>query len=161
MKQGKLILLLLCNFLAATLLVQNSYGQGYLPKPKEELYGTWANSKSVNAFQIQKMFIKAGSFFEFGGVFESAPRVEVTYQIDRKWTDGKSDLWYAIFGKINTGPWKGRNFKALEKLSKSSTILEMVVNAFNGDFSTTGYPDKIERNSTFNGGYRLFYRVSE
>lgn len=71
------------------------------------------------------------------------------------------NLLYKVFGKVNTGPWKGQNFKALERLSEAASVLEMVVNAFQGDFNSAKYPDKIEHNFAFNGGYRIFYRAKK
>jgi hypothetical protein len=134
------------------------YGQNYTTIENEEMYGTWINSKSINTFHIQKMVVVDDDFKEYGNVIDSSPRVDVTQQIDSKWTDDTGNLWYKVYGKINTGPWKGSNFKALEKLSENSSVLEMVVNAFQGNIDSANYPDKIEHNSTFNGGYRIFYR---
>ena len=133
----------------------------YVPKANEELYGTWTNEKTINTFHIQKMVVSADGFKEYSNASSSYPSVEVAQQMDTKWTDSKGSVWYKVFGNIKTGPWKGQNFKALERLSEAGSVLEIVVNAFQGDFNSAKYPDKIERNSTFNGGYRIFYRAKK
>ena len=133
----------------------------YVAKSSEEIYGTWTNDKTVNTFHIQKMVVSADGFKEYANVSSSYPNVEASQQIDSKWTDSNGNIWYKVSGKINTGPWKGQSFKGLEKLGEAGSVLEMVVNAFQGDFNSAKYPDKIEHNSTFNGGYRIFYRAKE
>ena|SRR5271157_4471946 len=133
----------------------------YVAKANEEIYGTWTNERTINAFQIQKMVVSAGGFEEYGNASDTSPRVEVTQQIQSKWKDASGVLWYKVFGKINTGPWKGRNFKAFERLSQDLSVLELVVNAFQGDFNSSDYPNKIEKISAFNGGYRIFYRAKK
>jgi hypothetical protein len=145
--------------LTLTLLGEYCYGLNYVAKANEEIYGTWVNQDTVNAFHIQKMIVKAGEFEEYANVADSYPSVEVTQQIDSKWTDSSGDVWYKAAGKINTGPWKGRNFKALEKLSKDASVLEMVVSAYQGNFDSADYPSKIEHNPSANGGYRIFHRA--
>ncbi len=152
------ILLATATLVSMTLLAGCCYAQSYVPMANEELYGTWTNDKTINTFHIQKMVVNAGGFKEYSNVTASDPSVEVSQQIQTKWKDSSGVIWYKVFGKINTGVWKGRNFKSLERLNKAATVLEMVVNAFQGDLSSSDYPNKIEKASAFNGGYRIFYR---
>jgi hypothetical protein len=153
-------LLLCASFILLFLIpVGASAQEKYVPNANEELYGTWINDKTVNTFRIQKMVVSADGFKEYSVVSSSYPNDEVTQKIANKWKDSSGNIWYKVFGNIKTGPWKGRNFKALEKLSEGASVLEMVVSAFEGDFGSADYPNKIEHNSTFNGGYRIFYRT--
>ena len=158
MKAGRIFLLTgaaLTMLVAAGIFAQDRQ----VSKANEELSGTWTNEKSINTFHIQKMIIAADQLKEYHEVSDASPYVEATQQIDGRWSDSEGELWYKISGRIKTGPWGGRNYKALLKLTVSASVLEMVVSANDGDSASFDYPAKIEKYSAYNGGYRLFHRA--
>jgi hypothetical protein len=117
MKSGKILVCILFAFLAVLLL--GSCGQGkYVPKPNEELYGTWINE----GIRYQKLVISAGGVKEYLGVADAEPDMETTEQISVKWKDGDGNIWYKTFELFIRGHLKGTKMQYLWKISNGSQI---------------------------------------
>jgi hypothetical protein len=126
----------------------------YVPKANEELYGTWTNNSTFP----QRVVINPGEYRHYGLISDPNPEEEGTEHIDTKWTDSEGNIWYRTFGTVTTGAWKGHNFQALTKLSKSGTVLESEAYSFLGDFSPSYYPTKINPQGML---YGLYYRAEK
>jgi len=141
----------------ALVLTEGTAGAQYAPKPNEELYGTWINDKTINAFHVQKRVHTAdGDVKEYDDLSGSTLLAEGPSRIDKKWTDSDGNIWYEAYERLTTGVYAGYDFQRLFKLSKSSTVLEYVQNF--GYVGPNNYPTKIDPTS---GGYKIFYRAAQ
>lgn len=132
----------------------------YVPQPHEEFYGTWINEKSVNAFHIQKLIISPSGTKEYSNVSDSLPSVEVKPdQVDRKWTDSEGNTWYRKFGTIERDDGSILSYKALQKLSKSATVLEIVNTIYDANLGSVDYPTEISPKPPALQNYYIFYRA--
>lgn len=146
----------LIGFLVLALLVGCASGK-YVPRADEELYGTWVNEETKNRDQIQKQVHEAGGWKEYAKVSSTRPVDEGTSRIDKKWTDGQGNIWYAVFSSQTTGPAAGNDFQVLYRISKSATVLEYVWKA-SPQSDTITYPSTIDPASD---SYHVFYRLKE
>ena len=129
----------------------------YVPKPNEELYGTWINDKTINAFHVQKRVHTAdGDVKEYDDLSGSTLLAEGPSRIDRKWTDSDGNIWYEVYERLTGGVYAGNDFQRLFKLSKSATVLEYVQNY--GYVGPNNYPTKIDPGR---GDYKIFYRAAQ
>jgi hypothetical protein len=134
----------------------------YVPRPNEELYGTWINEKSVNAFHIQKWIISSSGMKEYSNVSASLPVVEgEPAQIDRKWTDSEGNIWYRSVGTIKRDDGTILVGKTLLKLSKSATVLEAVNTIYDPNLGSVDYPTEINPKPPALQNYYIFYRAGE
>lgn len=77
----------------------------YVPKPNEELFGTWINKD----MQPQKSENFDGGYKDYSQLSDSEPTGgEGTEQIMTKWTDAAGDIWYKTFGKVSKGKYRAR-----------------------------------------------------
>jgi hypothetical protein len=128
MKTVKMLVCVLLTFLAVLLL--GSCGQGkYVPKPNEELYGTWINE----GIRYHKLVVFAGGVKEYLGVADAEPDMETTEQISAKWKDGDGNIWYKTFELFISGHLKGIKMQYLWKISNGSQmeLTGMAVKDFN------------------------------
>lgn len=141
----------------ALLLIVSTVWAQYVPKSNEELYGTWTNDKTINAFHVQKRVHTAdGRVKEYDDLSGSTLLAEGPSRIDRKWTDSDGNVWYEVYERLTAGVYAGYDFQRLFKLSKSATVLEYVQN--HGYVGPNNYPAKIDPSG---GAYKIFYRAAQ
>jgi len=142
--------------------VQRSWTPGnYVPKPNEELYGTWTNTTEVGKMATrvpQKEIHSPGEVQTFERLSDKAPSWEATEQIDTKWTDSDGNVWYKTFGTITLGWMKGYKSQKLIKISKSGTMLEAVETEV-AELDSSLYPSRITDSNDVD--YYIFYRNAE
>lgn len=154
----------MCLFIAIQLVLSMSpvWGGGkqenFVPKGKEELYGTWTNEKnSADVFHGQKVVVTAERMRIYTKVSDPAPAMEVSWEITSKWTDSEGNVWYKTLGTSIGGVYKGANWQALEKISKSGKVWERAMNLLEtGKFNPAFYPRTIDPNGSY---YRVLYRI--
>ena len=129
----------------------------YVAKPNEEVYGTWINEKTINSFHMQKTVSTPNAWKDFTEVKDIVPHDEGTTRIDEKWTDSEGNVWYKTFNTITKGTWKGYKNQALQKISQSGTVMEMVFISV-GEFDPKLYPTTVDPKDD---NYRIFYRADE
>jgi hypothetical protein len=131
-----------------------------LPKGDEELYGTWVNgSGAPDLFHGQKAVVSAEEMQVFARLDDQAPGMLASWEIHRKWTDSEGNVWYETFGTATGGVYKGLNWQALEKISKSGSGWERAVNMLElGSFNPAFYPKTIDTKAAY---YRVLYRVED
>jgi hypothetical protein len=132
----------------------------YVPKPNEELYGTWTSKQNVeDFFHPQKIVNTADGYKNYAKISNSVPFEEGTEQIDSKWTDTEGNIWYKTFSTVTIGVYKGYRFQSLVKISKSGTISESVsISIAHQDFKPAYYPTKIDPNDST---YKIMFRAEE
>jgi hypothetical protein len=145
------LVLLALNFLGG-----HCYGQNYVPKPEEEIYGKWINDKVYNLNGFQKIVTSADGLKLYAHVSDSVPWVESTEQIDSKWIDSEGNIWQKTFIAETSGSNKGI-FQGLDRFSKSATVWECVI-AIVKDFNPSSYPTRIDPKDS---SYRLYYRAEK
>ena len=156
MKSVRLLLSASIVFVALVLLGGTVWAQ-YVPKSNEELYGTWTNDKTINAFNVQKRVHTAdGDVKEYDDLSGSTLLAEGPSRIDRKWTDSDGNIWYEVYERLTAGVYAGYDFQRLFKLSKSATVLEYAQN--HGYVGPKNYPTKIDPSSS---DYKIFYRAAQ
>lgn len=96
----------------------------YVPKPNEELYGTWENENMYP----QKTVLSLGGYKDYYLITDPTPTAgEGTEQIMKKWTDANGNIWYWTFGKVTAGAYEGNQFQSLSRISHNGTLRELVV----------------------------------
>lgn len=144
MKAGKL---LFCVPFALLVIGLGVWSQGkYVPKPNEELNGTWTNPKA----DIQKHVNTSDGWKMYIHISDSVPYDTGTGGIDNKWTDSEGNIWYKSFS-IDQNGYKSQS---LMKLSKSATVLESVFRAVD-QFDPKNYPTKID---PMDPNYDIYFR---
>ncbi|MGD0726410.1 MAG: hypothetical protein ABSB63_12710 [Spirochaetia bacterium] len=152
MKTRTMLFAALVILLALTLLGGCGAGK-YVPKPNEEVYGTWIN-KSISP---QKEVDTPDGWKQYGLISDPNPESEGTGQITSKWTDSEGNVWYKTLGTVTAGNYKGSKFQTLTKLSKSGTVKESVSLTVE-EFDSSGYPTKIDPKEML---YSLYYRTEK
>ena len=115
-------------------------------KPNKELfYGTFANEK----MSPPKTVHVPGKYMDYPTIADNNPVIEGSEQIVDYWGDAAGDIWF----KTNS-EWKGMKFHALQKISKSGTVLEMVSLEVQ-DFNSKNFPTKVDPAAEY---YRVYYR---
>jgi len=141
----------------ALVLLESTAWAQYVPKSNEELYGTWTNDKTTNAFHVQKRVHTAdGDVKEYDEVSGSTLLAKGPSRIDRKWTDSDGNIWYEAYERLTSGVYAGYDFQRLFKLSKSATVLEYVQH--HGYSGPKNYPTKIDPGRS---DYKIFYRAAQ
>lgn len=116
-----------------------SCGQGkYVPKPDEELYGTWINE----GIRYQKLVVAAGGVKEYLNVADAEPDMETTEKISAKWKDGDGNIWYKTFELFTKGHLRGIKMQYLWKISNGSK-LELTGVAVK-DFNEKSFPADLQ-----------------
>jgi hypothetical protein len=90
---------LLCSalILAALLLLGGyCFGQNYVAKANEELYGTWIMVKG----DFPKMINLPGKREQFFSVDASTPSQELAVEIENKWTDSDGNVFFQDFCNV-------------------------------------------------------------
>src|SRR5208283_230530 len=86
----------------------------YIPKPNEELYGTWINEQNGgNIFLPQGVVFTADGYKLYCSLSDSNPCEVGTSWIDSKWTDSEGNIWYRTFGTNTAGVYKGDSWQEL------------------------------------------------
>ena len=98
--KGRTLLLCSALILVALLLLDGyCFGQNYIAKSNEELYGTWTNENA----QPQEMVKFPGGYKTYDKISDSNPYEEGTEQIAEKSTDSEGNVWYKTFGTVTFG----------------------------------------------------------
>jgi hypothetical protein len=128
----------------------------YVPKPNEEIYGTWINEK----MSAQKYVVTPDGWKQYLKITDTHPYSEGAWAIASKWTDKEGNIWYKSFGAIAAGPYAGFKHSWLHKFSKSATVWESVWSSPTNEqeAATPTYPTKIDPNSS---EYNIYYRAEE
>ena len=130
----------------------------YVPKPNEEIYGTWINQARLP----QKEVITAEGWTEYTRMTDSEPFLQGNWEIVSKWTDSEGNIWYKSLITITGGSvgQNGLTRTELSKLSKSAEVWEHVWNwpTREQGLRQPAYPDMIDQN---NYQYGIFYRAKE
>lgn len=134
--------------------------ENVVQKGDEELYGTWVNEKnSADVFHGQKVVVTAAGMEIHGKASDPAPGMVVSWDMTSKWTDSEGNVWYKTFGTSISGAYKGANWQALEKISRSGTVWERAANYLDlGRFNPAFYPKTIDPNGAY---YRVLYRTEK
>ena len=111
----------------------------YVPKEKEELYGTWANKEYDGKYVNSKWIYTPDGTWASHRETSGSPVWEGQYSITAKWTDAADNVWYKITWK---NKYSGGSGYALLKISDSGETLETAI-------STGDYPVKIDPNKPF------------
>ena len=158
MKAEKMLCVLL------TLLVMLMFGgcatAKYVPKPNEEINGTWINEK----ISPQKNVNTPDGWKQYLPVSDSVPFYEGTGEIISKWTDSEGNIWYKSLITITGGTGDGDATKIilaeLDKLSKSATVWESVwtMPTNEQELKTPIYPTTIDPK---NPNYGIYYRAGD
>lgn len=151
--------------LVMTLLGEYCYGQNYVPKADELLYGTWINESATTH---QKVVAFPGGYKTYDKISDAKPFEGGKEQIAEKWTDSEGNVWYktcltTTFGIVPSGVHKGYDysgwkFQVLLKFSKSGTVRELMA-VHVPEFDPNLYPTKID--PTDIDHYLIFYRPKE
>jgi len=164
----KTCVMMVCSSLALLMLILvGGWAQAkYVPKPNEEIYGTWVNEETsashFQALHFHKIVITADGSKDYLDVSDSVPVMDFTAGavagwIDSKWTDSEGNIWYKQFFEITNGRYKGNKMQELDKLSKFGTIWESQV-SYVTEFNANNYPTKIDPMSFT---YSIFYRAEQ
>ncbi len=153
-------LMLLVGSLMILLFVSGASGFGqekYIPKPDEELYGTWINEQMNPPRMVRS---PDGSFAGYFPATYSKPFQGGESEIFRKWTDSEGSVYYETFDTFTFGSPMFNKTQDLWKVSKSGKVLEMI-RLVVGDFRPDRFPTfdtKIDHMST---EYFIYYRANE
>ena len=81
--------------------------QAYIPKPNEELYGTWVNTDYDGVYdESPQKFIHYnwGYTESFGRVTAQHPNFQRVFYIMDKWTDSEGIIWYKVTWQLRGSP---------------------------------------------------------
>ena len=155
MKTG---VMLICAMLLGYLIPFGANAQDkYVPKPNEELYGTWTNSENDPTWQMQKEIVSADGYKDYAKTIDTVPFQESTLHMDSKWTDSEGNIWYKVYGILTSGPYAGYNWQTLVKLSKSGTVRESQRSTA-AQYDPEWYPTELKPGDTF---YSIHYRLGD
>jgi hypothetical protein len=128
----------------------------YVPKPNEELYGTWINEK----MSAQKYVNTAGRWAEYLKSSDSSPHKEFAVAIVSKWTDSGGNIWYKTTRNDISGSYTGFETTALSEISKNGTVWESVWTEpeNEAEMKNPTYPTKIDPNAF---EYTVYYRAGK
>jgi hypothetical protein len=125
----------------------------YIPRAKEELYGTWTNTITYTGGvqYSQKIVMYDWGYYEtYSKVTDEFSRKNGTYIIVDRWTDSEENIWYKEY-------IRGRNelypIFELDKISKGGTVWEYVIGY--DDFPTA------DNMNSKNPYYRIYYREQD
>ncbi len=145
-------------FLLAVLACMNSFGDDkekfgfYVPKPFEEICGTWINTTYSPTYYAQKFILYDWGFWEaWDNAASTSPSTYPgTYILVAKWTDTEGNIWYKEYVRERHG--MNPTFE-LDKISKDGTVWEFV-------FAYNDFP-KADAMNPKNPYYRIYYREQE
>ena len=149
----RMLLLFALLVLLSLILLGSCAPRKYVPKPNEEIYGTWTNEKIFP----QKVVNTADGWKQYNYIADSVPLIEGTGTPDSKWTDSEGNIYYKGFDTVTSGTYKGNKFQELDKLSKSGTVWESVSTMVR-EFEASNYPAKIDPKDS---SYRIYYRTEK
>ena len=116
-------------------------------RPNKQLfYGTWVSEKG----HIQKSVRTLdGEVDNYALTSDTAPFERSKGQIISCWLDSEGNTWFKCEGTITEGPYKNSvpKVQTLEKISKSGTSLEVMVNGV-VEFNPKSFPTKIDPTDT-------------
>ena len=148
---------------ALALMATGASGQTkYVPKPDEELYGTWTNEQNTgDLYHPQKLIVSSNKITMYYRISDRTPTVDgdMTWKIDSKWTDSDGNVWYKTYGTHTAGIYKGYSWQELDKVSKSGKVWERALSPLgNVGFDPAYYPTSIDPRATY---YRILYRSAQ
>ena len=132
----------------------------YIPKPNEEIYGTWVNDEMMPPKTVNN---PDGTFADYFPASYSKPYEGGKSEIVKKWTDSEGDVYYDTYDTMTFGStMELTKFQCLKKVSKSGTVLEwnwVTVSDFGPEkFPSTLDPAKNEHDVA---GYLIYYRAKD
>jgi hypothetical protein len=113
----------------------------YVPKPDEELYGTWTNEK---AFPPRLVESPDGTFAEFFPISNPKPFRGGTTEIVKKWTGSDGSVYYYLLKTVTLGVNKGMRVQFLHKISESGKVLETAWRSGTTTFDAERMPTEID-----------------
>jgi len=116
------------------------------------------SSKEFNLNGFQKLVIAAGADSWYANVSDSAPRTQSVERIESKRTDSQGDIWYQLLHTTSGGLSKGEKLQMFVKLSKGSTVLELVYRGNLPDSESSRFPKAIDPNDV---SYGIYYRAEK
>jgi hypothetical protein len=122
----------------------------YVPKPNEEIYGTWVNKDYSGAvLGHHQKFVSHfwGYWGAYNQVTDKAPTWYGTFILVDKWKDSEGNIWYKEYDQNG---WSKYGDFSLDKISKNGTIIESVYNSYM-------WPKEADLNPD-NPNYRIYYR---
>ena len=79
--------------------------QAYIPKPNEELYGTWANAEYDGVEHGQKFINYNWGYTEaYRLATDQYPDTRRAFYIMDKWTDSEGIIWYKVTWQLRGSP---------------------------------------------------------
>ena len=141
------------------LILFSSCGPGkYIPKPNEELYGTWTNESygimTSDVYSPQKEIINSDGYEGYLSVSDHNPMQKGPEHIASKWKDPEGNIWYKTFGTAANGDTTFI-FRSLNKLSKAGTVRECEIFWVTAPSPASDYPTEID---TKNANYKIYNR---
>ncbi len=134
------------------------FGQEYIPKPDEEIYGTWVNEKKLP----QKEIVTAEKWEEYNRSSDSDPFYVGTWEITARWTDSQGNIWYRTLVTIigGEGGVVGTKRVELSRISRSGAVWEHQWRWLGAgqDREAPRYPEEIDSKAA---EYGIFTRVTE
>ena len=122
----------------------------YVPKDKEELYGTWVNKEYANKYINSKWdFNSDGTWASYRDTV-GEPIWAGQYSITEKWTDAEGNIWYKIKWH---NKWSGGSGFGLIKISDSGETMEAA-------YEEGDYPVKIDPTKSFWQYGGIHYKIS-
>ena len=122
----------------------------YVPKPNEEIYGTWVNKdySSIVRRRPQKIVIHFWGYWEdYNKVTDATSIQRGTLTLVDKWINSEGNICYKAYWR--SGESKYGDFM-LHKISNSSSVIEYIYNSYM-------WPTEAELNPD-NPNYRIYYR---
>ncbi|MGA2614686.1 MAG: hypothetical protein ABSG38_14705 [Spirochaetia bacterium] len=131
----------------------------YIPKPNEEIYGTWVNEQMNPPKTVNN---PDGTFADYFPASYSKPFRGGTTEIFKKWTDSEGSVYYDTFDTFTSGMGiQGMKTQCLKKVSKSGTVLEWNWVAVS-EFGPEKFPSTLDTKSEHDiAGYFIYYRAKE
>jgi hypothetical protein len=161
-KKRIVVAVVLVVLLAASAYAQTTDSEKYVPKPNEELYGTWVNEQNSgeDLYEAQKVVVSVDAYRIYRKVSDSVPGEEGPMEIVAKWSDSEDNVWYKTRGTDASGIYQGMRWQELDKLSKHGTVWERALNRrgsgqFNDDYPTEIYPKNVYP------FYRILFRAGD
>jgi|WetSurSiteA1Bulk_404760.scaffolds.fasta_scaffold75777_2 hypothetical protein len=124
----------------------------YVPKPNEEIYGTWVNKEYSGTIQAQYqkwVFRFWGYAEQYNKIADTVSAFQNTFFLVDKWTDSGANICYKVY--VQEGSYKYGWF-ALIKISKGGTVFEYIDAAY-----PLMWPTEADLNPD-NPNYRIYYR---
>jgi hypothetical protein len=124
----------------------------YVPKPNEEIYGTWVNKEYSGTLlaHYQKWVFRFWGYAEqYNNIADNVSVFQNTFFLVDKWSDSEGNICYKVY--IQEGSYKYGWF-AFVKISMGGTVFEYTDAAY-----PLMWPTEADLNPD-NPKYRIYYR---